>query len=53
MIKNKITIEVGSRMWVSSTKEGKIQEKKMQEQHKTQKWAKVKRGFKSTLFIAH
>jgi hypothetical protein len=33
-------------MWVSLTKEGKIQDGKMQE-HKTQKWAKVKRGLKS------
>jgi hypothetical protein len=44
--KTKETIEARVRMWVSLTKEGKIQDGKMQE-HKTQKWAKVKRGLKS------
>ncbi len=46
MIKKK-TIEARLRMWVSSTNEGKIQERKTQEQHKTQKWAKVKTSLKS------
>ncbi len=40
---------MGSRMWVSSAKEGKIQKGKMQEQHKTQKWEKMKRGLESRL----